>query len=635
MRKKLLKLLTPMIMVSVIFSGCAGELPDIENHILESDYGADAKVFRTIYSAEVQNLNYLVTSSAVDTAICANVIDALVDYDSLGNIIPGLAESWESNADMTEWTFHLRDDITWVDYNGNYYDDVVADDWVAAAEYVNNAANETDCQYMYSTGSVVTNAQEYYEYTSYLLNPSVYDEAPKEVSAEDIGVKALDDKTLVYYLDMPCPFFTSVLSYTTYLPISRKYLEEVDTMFAKDYKNMLYNGAFILHYFEPLEKQVLVKNPTYWDADNVHLDRVENIYDADASSIGPERYLNGGIDKAIIKPEKLTEYLNDPEIADEIHRSRPDSSFSYFYCFNYVPRFDASYEPDNWSKAVVNENFRKAIMATINRKELLAIYEPYEPETLVNNTITPPGSAIIRGKDYTSFAGLADISERDSYDLDAAAYYRDLAYKELQADGVNFPIKMLVPYNPSTEGWKQETYMLKEQIESVLGSDFVDVVVEAGSDTGFLLTVRRSGKYAFMKCRWGADYADPQTWSEPFEDDGEYTFWHENEDSRIVKIHDEWKSEIDEAKKISKNADNRFSAFAEAETLLIDNAIVVPFSIMNGDGYVMSKLDEFEGEYSSYGMARQRYKLYNLQEDSMNMEEYNEKYADWIEKITE
>ena len=617
------------LMSSLILVGCANGMPDLENHILESAFSADATVFRTLYSSEVADLNYLVTSSSVDTAVCANVIDALVDYDQYGNIVPGSAESWESNDDMTEWTFHLRDGIVWVDYEGNYYADVVADDWVAAAEYVNNAANETDCQYMYSTGSVVKNALEYYNYTSYLMHPRDYDKAPKSVAAEDIGVKAIDDRTLVYYLEKPCPFFPSVLSYTSYLPICRKYLEDVGNMFAKDNKSMLYNGAYILNYFVPLEKQIFVKNPTYWDAQNVFIDRIENTYDTDSSSVAAKRYLSGGIDKAVINIEKLAEYMADENMSEQIHRSRPDSSFSYFYAFNFVPKFESSYEPENWEKAVVNENFRKAIMASINKEEILAIYEPYEPTSLINNTVTPPGAAAVDGKDYTSFGQLQSLSDMDNYNLSMASEYKNKAKSELEQAGVTFPIKILMPYNPATEGWKHEAYMIEEQIETALGSDFVDIIVEEGSDTGFLLSVRRSGKYALMKCRWGADYADPQTWTEPFEDDGEYMFWHECTDEDIRNIHEQWRNSVDEAAAITADPNARFESFADAESLIINHAIVIPFSIMSGDGYLMSKVDEFEGEYSSYGMARQRYKLLKVHDKSMSMEEFEEKYNEW------
>jgi peptide/nickel transport system substrate-binding protein/oligopeptide transport system substrate-binding protein len=634
MRKSLCRLTSALIILPLLLSGCSFyNLPDLENHIIENAYQDDAVVYRELYAQEASNLNYLITNAYNDTAICANVIDSLVDYDEYGNILPGLAKSWESNSDMTEWTFHLRDDITWLDYNGKIYSKVVADDWVAAAEYVNNAVNEADCQYMYTAGAVITNAQAYYDYTLYLKNPDAYDTPPAAVNASDIGVKAVDEKTLVFYLDRSCPFFLSVLSYPAFLPVCRKYLKEAGNMFARNHRCLLYNGAYILHYFQPLEKQIMVKNPFYWDKDNVHIDRVEKYYDVDAGSIAAERYMDGSIEKAVVSPDRLEEYLQKPEMVDEIHRPRPDSSFSYFYAFNFDPQFDEKYDPDNWKKAVANENFRKAVMAAIDRTKLLKIYEPYNPEDLVNNTITPPGAVTNNGRDFINYGNLAEIWKEDSYNLTMVKTYRLSAKYELNEHGVKYPIKMLIPYNPATTGWHEEALLLEQMIENALGRNFIDVIVEAGSDTSFLASVRRSGKYAFMKCRWGADYADPKTWTEPFEDNAEYMFWHECQDEGVQAIRKKWRTYVDRASAITTSMDRRLEQFALAEEVVIKHAIVVPFSIMAGDGYVMSKLNEFEGEYSSYGIARQRYKRYYLHEDSMNKEEYEEAYEAWVDVL--
>ena len=79
---------------------------------------SDKAVYRTLYSSEVTTLNYLVTTQTVTTSLTANVVDCLVEYDSYGNVEPALATSWESNADATVWTFHLRQGVKWVDKDG-------------------------------------------------------------------------------------------------------------------------------------------------------------------------------------------------------------------------------------------------------------------------------------------------------------------------------------------------------------------------------------------------------------------------------------------------------------------------------------------------------------------------------------
>lgn len=608
-----------------------------------SGENGEKTTFRSLYSGEVQTLNYLTTSTTNDYAISANIIDCLVDYDQYGNITPGLAESWESNDDMTEWTFHIRKGVKWVDNNGKEMADVTANDWVAAARYVNDAAHESDNQYMYDTGAVVHNAQAYYDYTAYMLaseNGTKDTDADGEklepvdpVNAEDIGVEATDDYTLVYKLDAPCSFFTSIVSYTSYMPVSQACLDEYGDSFGLDNESLWYNGAFILSTYEPQEKHVLTKNASYWDKDHVYLDEVVSTYNADASSVEANMYKNGEIDYASISADLLDSWLKDDAVKDEVHGSRPNNSFSYFFCFNFDPQFDAEYEPDNWKLAVNNENFRKAMMASMDRVKALTVSEPYNPESLLNNTVTPANFAAAAGKDYTQYDALKDITNGDSFDAAKAVEYRDKAKEELEKEGCTFPVKVLMPYNPSVTNWDKECQVLEQQMESVLGTDFIDIIVQAGPETGFLSAVRRSGAYAFMKCNWGADYADPQTWSEPFTEGNNYNFWDISEDEGTQAIYQEWTDKVTEAEAICTDDEARYNTFAEAEKLLIDHAIIVPFEISNG-GYTASKVNPLEGEFAPYGVALQRYKFQHLGEKSMSMDEFNTALAEWEEART-
>lgn len=608
-----------------------------------SGENGEKTTFRSLYSGEVQTLNYLTTSTTNDYAISANIVDCLVDYDQYGNITPGLAESWESNDDMTEWTFHIRKGVKWVDNNGKEMADVTANDWVAAARYVNDAAHESDNQYMYDTGAVVHNAQAYYDYTAYMLaseNGTKDTDADGEklepvdpVNAEDIGVEAPDDYTLVYKLDAPCSFFTSIVSYTSYMPVSQACLDEYGDSFGLDNESLWYNGAFILSTYEPQEKHVLTKNASYWDKDHVYLDEVVSTYNADASSVEANMYKNGEIDYASISADLLDSWLKDDAVKDEVHGSRPNNSFSYFFCFNFDPQFDAQYEPDNWKLAVNNENFRKAMMASMDRVKALTVSEPYNPESLLNNTVTPANFAAAASKDYTQYDALKDITNGDSFDAAKAVEYRDKAKEELEKEGCTFPVKVLMPYNPSVTNWDKECQVLEQQMESVLGTDFIDIIVQAGPETGFLSAVRRSGAYAFMKCNWGADYADPQTWSEPFTEGNNYNFWDISEDEGTQAIYQEWTDKVTEAEAICTDDEARYNTFAEAEKLLIDHAIIVPFEISNG-GYTASKVNPLEGEFAPYGVALQRYKFQHLGEKSMSMDEFNTALAEWEEART-
>ena len=599
----------------------------------------DAKVYRTLYSSEVTTLNYLTTSSTNEYAIGANVVDCLVEYDCYGNIIPSLAESWESNDDMTEWTFHIRQGVKWVDKDGKDVADVTANDWVATAWYVNDAVNDSGSQYMYDTGSVVHNAQAYYDYTAYLLESEngtkTTDadgdpiEVVEEVKPEDIGVKAVDDYTLVYTLDQPCPFFLSVLSYTSFMPVYGPFLEEQGDQFGLDAESLLYNGAYILSSFEPQYERVLTKNPTYWDKDNVLIDEIRETYNAEANSVAASMYQAGEIDYLSVSSDLLDSMLKDETTKDKIHASRVDNSFSYFYCFNFDPQFDDVYEPENWKLAANNENFRKAVMAGLDRVKALTVSDHYNPEKLLNNTVTPANFAVGAGKDFTQYDAVKPYTDGDSFDAAKAVEYRDAAKAELTAAGATFPIKVLMPYNPSTSNWDKECQVVEQQLEGLLGADFIDIIVEAGPETGFLSSVRRSGKYALLKCNWGADYADPQTWSEPFGEGNNYNFWDISGNPETEALFTAYSEQVARAASIYDDDEARYAAFAEAEAMLLDHAIIIPYSISAGDGYVISNLNPLEGEFASYGVARERYKYQKLYDTSMSMDEFNAAFEVW------
>ena len=606
-------------------------------------------VFRRLYGSEVETLNYLYTSNTNDYEMCANMVDCLVEYDQYGVMQPALAESWEHNDDYTEWTFHIRQGVKWMDAEGNEVADVTANDWVSAARWVNDAANNSSNQYMYN--GIVKNAEAYFNYTAYLLesengtrttddegNPI---EPVAEVSFDDVGVKAVDDYTLVYTMEAPCTYFPTVLSYTTYMPVYGPFLEEMGDSFGVDNYSVLYNGAYIMTQFEPQNQRILTKNETYWDKDNVFIDEIQYLYNTSATQLGPESFIRGEVDWAQIDASILSAWLEDPERQNMVSPSRANVSFSYFFCFNFEPRFDDSLDPDNWLLAVNNENFRQSIRYGLDRINALTVVEPEDPESLLNRTITPATFTSAAGLDYTQYPALQEISSSDGFNEELALQYKDAAVEELTAAGATFPIQMYMRYNPDTTNWDRECQVIEQQLEGLLGSDYIDIVVEAGPSTNFLSTVRRAGDYGFMKCNWGADYADPQTWTDPFkETSNSYNFMGTDEGTVIGQepcvnksaetqdLTDQYYDLIEAAKAITTDTEARYAAFAEAEAFLIDHAFVIPFSISN-DGYIATRLNIFEAQYAPYGMALQSYKFQKLREEPMSMDEYNELYAQW------
>ena len=276
----------------------------------------------------------------------------------------------------------------------------------------------------------------------------------------------------------------------------------------------------------------------------------------------------------------------------------------------------------------MNENFRKALALSLNMRELAAVNEPYNTELLLQKTITPATFVSSGGRDYTDFDAFEDMSMQGGQDVEKARAFRDAAKAELSAEGVTFPVKVLMPYNPTTVNWDTECAMAGKMLEDILGKDFVEVQVVRGPDSGFLAAVRRSGKYAFMLCNWGADYADPETYTEPFSEGNTYMFWDTVSDPAIKEIFEEYVSILAMAR-TTYDTEERYELFSQAEALLIEHAIIVPYRVSNGEGYVADRLSQFEGEFAPYGLARERYKGKMLHEKSMSIAEFNEAYEKW------
>ena len=657
MKKKCLALLLTAAMTVTALSGCGnssstGETTEASNSNGVGSNGEEASgeaVYKVLYSGEISTLNYLITSNANEQSIGANVIDTLVEYNSDGEIQPSLATDWSYDEESLTWTFHIREGQKWVDNNGNEVADLTAQDFVDAMKYVLTPENGSST----SSGlfGLIANAEEYY-------NGLAGEEGYAPIDFEEVGVKAVDANTLQYTLAGECPYFLSTLTYMYFMPVYGPQLEEQGSNFATSADTMYYCGAFYISSYEPQVQMVMNKNQSNWDAEHVYIDKIQKTYNAESSTIGAEMAKRGEIDYTTLGADVVDAWLSDPETENMVSMNRPKVDYAYFYCFNFnVKKLNEDfyrdgmegysiadeYEPWNWEIAVNNENFRQSIMHAVNRYSTVYVTtgDHADPDDYIQNTITPQGFAIDteNGKDYTEEAAFTDILSKDFYDDAAAVEYKEKAMEELSAQGVTFPVKMLVKYNPSTTNWEDQCIVLEQQLESVLGSDSIDVIVEAGPSENFLTDVRRSSDYMFLLCNWGADYADPETWTDPFyqsqNDDGTYNRGMryaylayaitDNTDSAdTVK---EYFSLVEKAKAITNDIPARYTAFAEAEAYLIDHALAIPYGVTVSD-FVVSHLNPWEGQYAPFGVSLQRYKGQHLLDHALSMDEFNASAAE-------
>lgn len=620
--------LAAVMTASLVLTGCGGSK---ESAGTTTEGGAAQKaesVYKELYSSEVSTLNYLVTSSEGEQRAGANCIDTLIEYDADGKMKEGLATEWTYDETSMTWTFKLRE-AKWVDHTGTEVADVTAQDFVDAMKYQLTPENESaNVQNLFG---VIANAEEYYNGLVYNGGTDEEGVAWPVIDFSEVGVKAVDAHTLTYTLARDVSYFLSSLAYVIYMPAYGPLLEQYGKEYGTSADKMYYNGAYYLAEFSPQERHVYKKNPSNYDAANVFIDEIQRIYNAEAGTIGPEMVKRGEIDYAEISADLLDDWLNNPDTQNLVSRTRPQTNYSYFYCFNFDPQFGEEYEPDNWRKAVNNENFRKAMYHGLDQVKAIAVTEPNAPADYALSSITPDQFTFnADGTDFTDIGAMGKIGE--IFDATKALEYRDKAKEELTAEGASFPVKVLMRYNPSTTDWDKECQVVEQQMESLLGSDFIDIIVEAGPTDNFLTEIRRSGKYAFMKCNWGADYADPETWVDPFYQEGgeagydrgyQYSILSKaiEENTASAAVVSDYFAQVEAAREITVDTNARYEAFAEAEAMLLEHALVVPFSITVSP-YVASKLDVFEGQYAPFGVSKLRYKGQHLLDHYVSMEEF-------------
>lgn len=599
------KTISLMLALLLLLTGCSGG-----GKPAATDVSEVPQEYKKVYSGEITTLNYLVTATTNEFALAANFVDTLIDYDRYGVPQPALATEWDVSEDGLTWTLKLRQGVKWVTNEGKEYAEVTAQDFVDAMKYILDSKNESQTANI--AYSVIKNAEKFY-------NAEITD-------FEQVGVKAVDKYTLQYTLETPTPYFLSMLTYVCFFPVNGQFLNEAGDKFGTDNVNILYNGAYIMETFEPQTRRVLVANENYWDKENIHIKKIYETYNKEAATLAPELFLRGETDYAEIPSSVIDEWMKDQEKKEQVRPIRT-SFYSYFYAFNFDPKFPAEFEPDNWKIVVNNLNFRKSLFHALDRKAAMLTAEPYNPEKRISNTITPKNFVDLDGTDYTQLGKLADFTNNDSFNSKLALEFKDKAIAELQGKA-KFPIKVLMPYNSGGTEWANRAQVIEQQMENLLGTDYIDIIIDAKPPTGFLKEVRRAGNYAFLECNWGPDYADPETYTDPFTPDSNYNWPHLAEGYKEANGKNTYENMVDKAKAEVIDIDNRYTLFAEAEAFFIDQAFVIPYAV-GGGGYCASKLNPFESQYSPFGVSSERYKGQKIMEKPMNGEQYTQELAKW------
>ena len=404
--------------------------------------------------AEAATLDPAKAEGMPEMHILRDLFEGLVIQDRDGNIVPGVAQSWETKDNQT-FVFHLRKDAKWS--NG---DPVTADDFVYALR------RAVDPQ-------LASPNVWYLEMTSI---KNIVDVAEGKLPVEELGVKALDKYTLRFELESKVPYFVAMTGHTSMMPVHKSTVEQGGKPWS-DTKQFVGNGAFVLDKWVVNERIELKKNPNYWDADNTHLTNVTYIpFENQNASIN--RYVVGEVDITSDVPTHMAQKL-EQEYQDAY--TVVPLLCTYYYAFNTTrPPFD-------------DVRVRQAVSYSIMRD-------------VITNGVTQVGNlpAYTFAHQYT--AGF-DATQPDYSNW--TQLQRDEKARQLLEEagyGKDKPLDFKLLYNTS-----ESNKAIAVAIASML-SDNLDAKVELeNQEWKSYLVARKQGNFDVMRASWCGDYNEAST----------------------------------------------------------------------------------------------------------------------------
>ena len=470
---------------------------------------------------EVQSLDPQIATDGTSFEVIANYTDGLMQMDADGAAVPAMAETYDLSDDGLTYTFHLRD-AKWS--NGEA---VTAADFVFGWQRAVDPATASEYSYMLSDIGQVVNAAEIIA-------------GEKDVS--ELGVTAVDDKTLEVKLNVPVSYFLSLMYFPTFYPVNEAFYNTCADTFGTSPDTVLSNGAFILTDYQPAATAFeLQKNPDYYAADDIALDGLayQVIKDSQQALMS---YQTGALDITLLNGEQVDQVKDDPEFL----------SVGAGYLWYISPNIAGV--PD-----LANENLRKAITFALDRDAITE--DVLKDGSAATYTAVPPQFAA--GPDGSDFSeDQTKFADACSFDAAKAQEYYEAAKSELGKD--SFTFDMVVDADDAPQKVAQ---VVKEQLETTLAGFTLNLTVEPKKQR---VQDMQDGNFEIGLTRWGPDYADPMTYLGMWVtgNSNNYGLWSDADYDAIIANCT--------TGELCTDPEGRWEAMFDAEKIVLDQAVIFP-----------------------------------------------------------
>lgn len=495
--------------------------------------------------AEPPTIDPQLATDTTSVTLVRNLFVGLTQFDSVdGSLQPYLATEWEANEDGTVWTFHLRNDIAWVNYNPLTGETTQVNRADAEGNDLGPAfVNAHDVVYAVKRAIDPATASDYAYVLYSIKNAAPVNGGEEGVTLDDVGVVALDDWTVEFTLEAPAGFFPAIAGLWTANPTFQAAIDANPTKWTEA-GLIVSSGPYVLDTWIHGGEMVLVKNPLWINADAVQIERVEAAMIVEESTAFA-LYENNELDTVGVPSPELDRVKADAVLSTEYISE--SVLCTYYYGFtNNKPPFD-------------DVRVRQAFSQAIDRQGL--IDNVLKAGQTPASSFAPPG---IFGAPPPGTVGV-------QYDPDAAkaALQAYLDEKGMTIDDFN-AMGIVLMHNTS-EGHARIAAAIQQMWKDTLG---VEVKVENQEWRVYLDTINKDTPLEqaphIWRLGWCADYPDENNWVyEVFNVDGGSNNLRRNCTDAICT--DATASDFDtitEQAKLSQDPAERVELYAQAENIL-------------------------------------------------------------------